>query len=259
MTHAQDQRDWTDWGWPRPSSVDIQLIVVHRTANPRANALGNLHHSRSTKSWSIHHIVDSTAWMSVVPHELVAWHVKEPRIAASVGIPTTFPDGSHQPRGDVAAIGIEVCEDNIVSRPAGDVGQKTIVGRLGANGWPDLFPSPGGKQRFDDATYDNLLECLQSLTALYPNARIVGHGHLDPWTRNTDPFWMLPFEWGGLLSDVEGAGAPSGLNAEATPAAPEVGGLGSNPNPSDGYALLLGKRVKALEDWRERLDAALSS
>ena len=240
MTHVQDNRDWRDWGWPRPKGTEIELIVVHRTGNPRADALGNLAHSRRTKSWSIHEIVDATAWRSVVPHSLVAWHVKEARIARSLGYPVSLP--GHDDRGDVAAVGIEVCENHVVARPAGDVGQKTIAGKLGKDGWPSLFTSPGGEQRFDPPTYRNLVECLIALRTRYPNARVVGHGHLDPFTRSTDPFWMLPRGWSGLLRDSAPAVEKPAEAAEA-PSAP------STPQP-DQNALYapLEARVSAIEE-----------
>lgn len=247
MPHIVDARDWTEWGFLRPPSASVQLIVVHRTGNPRADAQGNLHHSRSTRSWSIHHIVDSTAWVDVVPHERVAWHVKETRIAAALGFPTEFPDGSHNPRGDIAAIGVEVCENNAVPRDGGRIGQKTIPGRLDAAGeWPSLFRSPSQTKQFDTKTYDNLLDCLISLKQQYPDARIVGHGHLDPWERNTDPFGLMPRGWEGLLTDVERALSPT-----STPPADTAA---RRPSTGDeAHALLLAKRIRALEEWKERV------
>lgn len=270
MTIQTDPRDWTEWGWPRPPGTDIQLIVVHRTGNPNAGVAANLNHSRNTKSWSIHHIVGPDAAVNVVPHRLVAWHVKEPLIAQRAGFPYSFPDGSHSPRGDVAAIGIEVCEDDAVERQstgsakaAGekvicDIGEKTgplsklIRPRSGnpyyatprMNGdLPAIFTSPGATTRFSPAVYSNLVDLLTALRQRYPNAQVVGHGHLDPWTRTNDPFGLLPGGWEGLLAQTDANQAPKQI--------------GDAPGAGDSaYVTLLGKRVSALEAQMDAIHSA---
>ena len=198
--------DWDDWGWPRPEGVEPEWGVVHRTGNPRADADANLAHSRKTKSWSIHHIVDRKGAQDAVPHDRVAWHVKEHRIARRLGLPIFVP-GVSAPRGDVAAIGIETCEDDAVPRKEGDLGQKTIPADIDdiqydSDGLPRLFASPSQTMRFSDATYVNLVELCRRLLKQYPNLKLCGHGHLDVWTRNIDPFGLLPLGWDPFIQAV---------------------------------------------------------
>ena len=185
-----DHRFASGFGVPRP--IDVELIVVHQTGNRKAGATAkmNLDHSHNTKSWSIHRIVDETGIYSAVPLDQCAWHVAEPRIARRQGIPTSIPGRSG--RGDVASVGIEICVNNLLDRSGGQ-GEKTIPAgeddyRAGADGWPSVHPSPSRNKQLDPKTYRAAIACLAELIAEFPDAKVVGHGQLDPWTRNTDPF-----------------------------------------------------------------------
>lgn len=227
MARYTDDRFATGYGVPRPKDVPVSLIVVHQTGNRKrgATAKMNLDHSHRTKGWSIHHIVDSTGIYDAVPHDQIAWHVAEPRIAEKMGYPISAP--GRFGRGDIAAVGIEICVNRLVERGT-DRGQKTIgesakdgTYRYGEDGWPALFKSPSRTMRLDNATYAYAISCLSALMAQYPQAKVVGHGHLDPWTRNVDPFGVLPHGWDEF---VDGARAQAlHVDAPESPVRDEQG------------------------------------
>ena len=202
----RDKRFETGYGVPRQGNAEpVRLIVVHQTGNRRkdSTAKANLNHSFKTKSWSIHGIVDATGIYEAVPLDQIAWHVLEPRIAAKLGYPVSAP--GRENRGDVCAVGVEICVNRLQQRAEGDLGQKTIPGRFDDDGWPGVFESPSRTLKLGPRTYRNAVRCVARLAAAFPDAKIVGHGHLDPWTRNTDPFGVLPHGWGGFLADVHKA------------------------------------------------------
>lgn len=205
MTHRSDERFKSGFGVPRPSNIDIELIVVHQTGNrnPGSTAKANLDYFANTKAASIHHIVDCDEIVDAVPHDQIAWHVAETRIAAAHGYPTSAPGRKH--RGDVCTVGVEICVNHVNKRPLDQVGEKTIPDRYDDNGWPKIFKSPSRVWQLDAPTYINAIQCVAELAEQYPNALIVGHGHLDPWTRNTDPFGVLPDGWSGFIQDVHEA------------------------------------------------------
>ena len=258
-----DKRDWTDLSWPRPAGDEIKLIVIHRTGNPKPGATAemNLNYFFRTRKASIHHCVDSDVWWNAVPHDRVAWHVSEFRVVKRLGYDVRIPS-AHRRHGDVQAIGIEVCENRRVARPDGySPGQKTVpVGSNDydalASGWPRLHSSPSQTWEFDDATYTNLVNGLLRLRDELPNALPIGHGHLDPWTRNTDPFGLMPDGWHALLDATEPnstAASPPVAPAAVLPA-PESA-LAAEQERQRGDIDELDRRLGELDQWRRAEDA----
>ena len=253
-----DTRFKSGYGTPRPADIPVQLIVVHQTGNRKAGATAkmNLDHSFNTKSWSIQRIVDATGIYSAVPLDQIAWHVAEDSIAAAHGIPTSAPGREH--RGDVAAVGLEICVNRLRDREGDDRGEKTIPlegkrFREDRDGWPSLHTSPSRVKKLGPKTYRAAIACLADLIGKFPDAKVVGHGQLDPWTRNTDPFGVLPYGWDAFVEAASRAAQQGGRALRQPVAAPKTG------MPAPAPSGLSGRQTEQLSAARRLIDEVLNA
>ena len=139
-----------DTGTPR-------AIVLHTDGNAKPHtALDALNWGNRTGSFSIHYYIDADGTVfDGVPDEQLAFHVKEYRMAASKGWPTTHPDVEGN-RGDIGVIGIE----NLMN----------------------------ASLHWSQETRISLLLLVSDLIAKWPHLAdaIFEHADLDPWQRADD-------------------------------------------------------------------------
>lgn len=103
--------------WATSSAMQTpKRIIIHRQGNPGAKAINALNWGNTTKAFSIHRYIEDDTVYGAIPLECHAYHVSEPRTAATLGYRTL---GQYGERGDYDSIGIET-----VDLPGGAAGQE---------------------------------------------------------------------------------------------------------------------------------------
>lgn len=155
-------------GWPTGPPT---RGILHTDGNPNAHtALGAMGWGDRVRAFSIPWYIEGKIAYRGVPEDWHASHVREPRVAAQKGWPTTWP-GLSKPRGDIRALGFEH-----VMEPDGTWDQETrltsvLLGADVSDRWPRLH--------WDE------------------------HAAYDPWTRPNDvgrALWVP--DWRADVADV---------------------------------------------------------
>ena len=161
---VDDERDWTTWHPRWTKGAD--RIIIHRDGNPRGAATRKTtaDYFWSTQAASSHFVVDEDGVLAMVPMTHHAYHVSESHEISGTGFRVSDPNVQNgRPRGDIGAIGIEICERR----------------------------NPDGSVFFPTDTYFNAVRLVIWLAGhswLGPRLRhIGGHSDWDPNHRPDDP------------------------------------------------------------------------